>query len=547
MIRKVLFMLFFSLTIVSPLYSFQDDAVEPEEESRFLIIHLDGVSSEHFIEMLQGGQLPNIEAYFEDDDIINHAITYFPSKTPNVITSIKKAIPPKDSRVPSWHFRNPDPYSITSMPRSFLQMAFSTSRLSVTNLIYGIQGLHWMAGIALQNSADFLSEYPVVQFYWFPTDTQGHFNGEEAYMKEIRRFDRQFGKLVKRLDSKPVNIIIYSDHGIAFGDGLKPDKEIRNLLNEDLEFFSYPVIYLQEGVNPADYAELLLENTELDFIFYLEEAGLVKGLHADGSIRFRYREGRVRYEFSSSDILGYYESGYNGEFLTIDEWLEMTYESRYTGAPVNIFSYLSNPRSGEMIVMFDEGKFYQTPYSKRGNHGGFSHYEMSVPILLKGPALEDFEVKEHFWLPELFMEIKDLDFEGHPSRDSHAVRRLYNFKSGTALTELELSPTYRISYGITLYHDSHIPSFRNHFNVWGKADLFRSYLSRFWIGAALSVEKERNLPIFLIQYDLNVGKLSLETRILTTQKASFHIGYQVNDWLRVETANFNSAGVRLTF
>src|SRR5690625_7687649 len=92
-----------------------------------------------------------------------------------------------------------------------------------------------------------------------------------------------------------------------------------------------------------------------------------------------------------------------------------------------------------MILRFDEGKFYQTPYSKRGNHGGFSHYEMSVPILLKGPALEDFEVKEHFWLPELFVEIKDLDFEGHPSRDSHAVRRLYNLKSGTALTELELS------------------------------------------------------------------------------------------------------------
>src|SRR5690625_7363212 len=125
MIRRVLFVLFFSLTIVSPLYSFQDDAVEPEEESRFLIIHLDGVSSEHFIEMLQGGQLPNIEAYFEDDDIINHAITYFPSKTPNVITSIKNAIPTKDSRFPSWHFRNPDLYSIPSFPRSYITLAFS--------------------------------------------------------------------------------------------------------------------------------------------------------------------------------------------------------------------------------------------------------------------------------------------------------------------------------------------------------------------------------------------------------------------------------------
>src|SRR5690625_7508028 len=138
---------------------------------------------------------------------------------------------------------------------------------------------------------------------------------------------------------------------------------------------------------------------------------------------------------------------------------------------------------------------------------------MSVPILLKGPALEDFEVKEHFWLPELFMEIKALDFEGHPSRDSHAVRRLYYFKSGTALTELELSPTYRISYGITLYHDSHIPSFRNHFNVWGKADLFRSYLSRLWIGAALSVEKERNLPIFLMQYRSEERRVGKEVKV----------------------------------
>src|SRR5690625_933519 len=144
--------------------------------------------------MLQGGHLPNIEAFFEDDDIINNAITFFPRKTPNVITSIKMAIPPKDSRLPSWHFRNPDSCSITSIPRSFLQMAFSTSRLSVTNLIYGIQGFHRMSCIALQNSADFLPKYPVVQFYWFPTDTQGHFNGEEAYMKEIRRFDRQLDR-----------------------------------------------------------------------------------------------------------------------------------------------------------------------------------------------------------------------------------------------------------------------------------------------------------------------------------------------------------------
>src|SRR5690625_7695694 len=111
------------------------------------------------------------------------------------------------------------------MPRSFLQMVFYTSRLSVTYLIYGIQGFHWMAGIALQNSADLLSKYPVAHFYWFPTDTQEHFNGEEAYMKEIRRFDRQFGKLEKRLDTKPLKIIIYSADGIEYCDRIKTDKK----------------------------------------------------------------------------------------------------------------------------------------------------------------------------------------------------------------------------------------------------------------------------------------------------------------------------------
>lgn len=532
--------------IANPVYSFQPADVELPADSRYLIIHLDGISSEVFIEKMENGVLPNISAYFDDSDIIDHAITYFPSKTPNVITSIREGIEPEEARFPGWQFRNRDPHSITRMPESFFKMAFSTSRISVTNLMYGIPGLHWMAGIALQNSADFLQEYPVLQFYWFPTDTQGHFNGEEAYRREIRRFDRQFGKLIERLHPMPVNIIIYSDHGIAFGEGNRPDSQIETLIGDDLDFFSYPAIFLNDGVDPSDYAEQLLIHTELDFVFYLNASGDVTGLHEDGEMKFLIRDDKIKYEFSDSDILGYSDLGYKGEYLTRDEWLKLTHSSRYPGATINIVHYLNNIRSGEMVVLYDKGKYYQTGYSQKGNHGGFIHHEMSVPLLLKGPDLADFVDREYYWIPDLFQEIEGLNFNVRPNRENHAFRTLFNFKDGRSVTELEISPTYRVSYGITYFNENHLPSFKNNFNVWGKADLYRSYISRVWVGAAVVAEKERHLPVFLFQYDLNYRKWSLETRLFTTQNVTFNIGYQMTDWLRVESVNFNSAGIRLT-
>lgn len=540
------FLGFIIQAVGSPVYSFQSIDQGSPAEPRFLIIHLDGISSEFFIEKMEDGLLPNVAAYFSEPDIVNHAVTYFPSKTPNVITSIRDGVTPQEALVPGWQFRNRDPHSITRMPGSFFKMALSTSRISVTNLIYGISGLHWMAGIALQNSADFLQDYPVLQFYWFPTDTQGHFNGEEAYRREIRRFDRQFGKLIERLDNIPVNIIIYSDHGIAFGEGHRPDSEIETLIGEDLDFFSYPAIFLNDEMNPSDYAVQLLDHTELDFVFYLDSKGDVTGLHRDGEMSFLIRDGKIKYEFSDSDILGYSDFGYEGEYLTRDEWLKLTYASHYPGAAINLVKYLNNERAGDMVVLYDKGKYYQTGYSKKGNHGGFIDHEMSVPLLLKGPDLADFANRDYYWIPDLFQEIEGLDFNAGPNRERHAFRTLVNFKDGSLVTELEISPTYRVSYGITYFNENHLPSFKNNFNVWGKADLYRSYISRVWVGAALVVEEEQHLPVFLFQYDLNYRNWSLETRLFTTQNVTFNVGYQITNWLRVESVNFNSAGIRLT-
>jgi len=42
--------------------------------------------------------------------------------------------------------------------------------------------------------------------------------GQDLYKASIRRFDRYFGSLLKRLNLDELNLILYCDHGMSFGD-----------------------------------------------------------------------------------------------------------------------------------------------------------------------------------------------------------------------------------------------------------------------------------------------------------------------------------------
>lgn len=146
--------------------------IQERDDPKFIVIHLDAISTEHFFEELSHGHLPNIEAFFSESGITEYSITYFPSKTPTVISSIRDGLPPGSTKLPGWEYLNEERTASQGMLKSFFQMALSTSRLSNTNILYGTPLLSKLVTPALLNTPYYLKDYDVLQFYWYNIDTQ---------------------------------------------------------------------------------------------------------------------------------------------------------------------------------------------------------------------------------------------------------------------------------------------------------------------------------------------------------------------------------------
>lgn len=525
------------------------------DQPKLILIHLDAVSTHYFEQELEKGNLPNIKGFFGEEGIINHTITYFPSKTPVVISSIREGETQQDAELPGWKWNIEEMEGLqegiqkeedVGLIGSFLKMAFSKSRLSTTTLIYGLPVFHWMAGPAFVNLADYLKDYDVLQFYWYNIDTQGHFNGEEAYLEQFAAFDKQLGRLIRRLDDD-VNIIIYSDHGMVFGEGVDADTMVENVVGDNLGVYSFPSLYLQDPTTKSEYAKKLVEDTDIDFTFFRSSDYEVTGFHKDGTIRFikNIEEESVRYEYSDTDLLRYYDKGYNGEYLTREEWLELTHSINYPLAPINIYYYTENPRAGDIITLFEADKFHQTGYSSSGNHGGFTSLDMSVPLLIHGPDVESLKDRDYFWLPELFMEIDNINFNAEPNRERHFLGSRYDFKRDRFVTDISLSPSYRLNYGASLYSSDF--SEYDRIDVWGKADLFRSYLTRTWVGVGVEIKDSGYTPFFMFNYDINIRRFVIQNSFATNRQYYFRMAYEATDWFALTTVNFNSLGVRFDF
>jgi hypothetical protein len=516
------------------------------DDKKLILIHLDAVSSLYLFQQLNEGNLPNLKSYFGEEGRIDYSITYFPSKTPTVISSIRDGISLEEALLPGWKQTYGNDRDVSGIISSFLRMAFSKSRLATTNLIYGIPAFDWLAAPALVNTADYLKDYNVLQFYWYKVDTQGHFNGEEAYIKQIVEFDRQFGRLVNRLDDD-VNIVIYSDHGMTFGKGISIDSEVKELLGDDLIVFSYPSIYVKNTSLLDHYAHIIVEETAIDYTFYLKNDGTVKGYHENGVMYFSGIDGRINYKYEGEDVLGYYELDYDGGFLSLEEWLKLTHDSPYPLAPVNLFYFLLNENSGDIITMFDTTKYYKTAYSSSGNHGGFTSVDMTTPLFVKGPNLGHLYGKEYLWLPDLFNIIEDIDFNQQPPRERHFISTRYDFRKGRQIAELSFSPVYRVRYGANTYLDSNFLSAIDRVDVWGKLDLFRSYLTRIWLGTGVEITDSDFTPFLKFQHDIHLRKFVIQNSLATNRQYYFKVSWEATNWLAVETVNFNSLGLRFDF
>jgi hypothetical protein len=517
------------------------------DNPKLILIHLDAASGAILTEEIEKGNLPNLESFFGDHQRIKYAITYFPSKTPTVISSIRRGKTLDEAILPGWKRTDNDNGRTIGMIPTFLNMAFSKSRLATTNLIYGIPLFYWMAPPALVNTADYLKDYNILEFYWYRVDSEGHFRGEEAYRKQLADFDKNFGRLVRRLDDD-VNVIIYSDHGMTFGEGIEIDPAIDELVGDDLAIYSYPTLFLNEN-GPRDYyARRLVDETEIDYTFYMNEHGIVTGYHELGIIRFDSRNEKIRYTYEEYDVLDYYANGYSGEYWDKQQWLEFSYNLRYPYAPVSIYTFLTNPNAGDVLTLFSENRYHQTGYSRAGNHGGFTYQDMVTPLLVRGPDVDELYGEDYFWLPDLFSRIEGIDFNQSPPRERHFVASRYDFRRNRQVIQASLSPGYRIHYGANFYLEEQLGGGSlERTEVWGKADIFRSYLTRAWIGTGVEIRQGDIKPLLILEHDIHLRRFVLQNSFATNRQYYFKVTWEATPWFALEVVNFNSFGVRFEF
>lgn len=543
--KKKLILFWFLPLFVLIFSAHQAVASNGDKKPRLLMMHVDGISYIYLQEELEKGNLPNIQKFFGDAGRIEKAITYYPSKTPFVISSIREATPSTEGPVVGWEM----PYDATgegedfiNISESFMLMALSKQRITRSNLIYGLPWTNRMANLALMNAIDFFDEYNVLEFYWYKIDTYGHFYGKDQYLEKLREFDKALGRFMKRLD-EDINVVIYSDHGMAFGRGVGIENEIQERFSNEVKTYSYPTIYLEDGQNAEAVARRIIRETDLDFAFFEHEKKIIKGFWEESTLWFDFSDGKIRYRVDGEDPFKYFKNGYDGSFISADEWLLFSVDLEYPATPVKVYWYLQNPAAGEIVTSLNSEKFAQTLYSSSGNHGGFTAKEVLVPVLVRGPLVEHIGEFDVLWLQELFNEIDDFEFKQTPTRDRHYLSARYNTGSESTQTTLSVSPYYRFRLGADF--DFGTFDMAEVGRVWGKYDLYRSYLSRLWFGGGVDFYGPDTTGFLLLNHEFKVLDFTAKTFLSTSGNHRFTLGYNLNRTFTLEVTNFNSFGFRL--
>lgn len=513
-----------------------------EKESKLLLIHLDAVSYDVLAQEIEAGNMPNVDRIFGRSGFLETAITYFPTKTSHIISNIRQSTPTSESQLVGWEIPQHNGVEDLHIYETFVMMALTKMRPARTNLIYGLPPFRNLNNLALRNTLDLFDVYPVIEYYWYSIDTYGHFSGKEAYLKRLHEFDHQIGRYIDQLDDD-INVVIYADHGMVFGEGFEEDQVVIDELKDEVNVFSYPSVYLNNPGKKESVAKTFVENTPIDFAFFLADSSTAVGYFSESKLIFSHQDGLIRYSYEGEDPLRYYEGGYNGEYLSGDEWLLFSINYEYPALPILMYSFLMNENSGDVIVGFDSTKYFKTGYSSQGNHGGFTATEMRVPVLVYGPDVEYIGDFEALWTPELFNEISDFEFGQTPRRDHHYLSTSADLQKGSSRSTLAISPSYRFRAGMDVDMNSFNqvePS-----QIWGKYDFFRSYITRLWIGGGIDFTKTDTIGMFMLRHEFRYRNFSLESSVTTSRNNYFMMGYDLFPFLRAELYNLTGVGIRI--
>ena len=530
------------LTIAIILLSF---SITGLASPKFLIFHLDAISSQNFFQYMEDGDLPNVKAFFEDGHIIHYGLSLFPGGTENAVPHLKEGLD-NSTGIPGWDYYDRDKERVVRGYINWFRLVSYISRRARACFIYGAPGLDPFSFLPFLNIPELLETYGVIEFYWFATDALGHFMGPKLYEASIRRFDRYFGNIVKKLNLNEVNIILYCDHGMSFGRFINADqrKEIKRIVGDNLKIFLRPHVYLEDPDKKDKVARDIVLESEIDFAFYRDNPHRVAGYSDQGKMIFEEKEGKLRYLFESEDVLGYYSTGYKGEWLTDLEWLSQTRDSKFPGVPPNIYNLLSNEKTGDIVVVINPPKIpVHFPYP--ANHAGLANTDLMVPILLKGPQLEHLYGREEMWLHNLYTNIPELSFENNePAREKNSFSFWGSgYGEPNSGFEMSLSPAYR--WNFALHYSDDI------YRSWLEYDLYSSYVMRLWTGAGLQYNGQDLDALVQARLQIDLGKIQFNYGGQFTREGweinTKELVYQINDQLALEWLIPNGFGLSFSW
>lgn len=464
---------------------------------RYLIVHLDAVSTAAFDGALAAGLLPNVERIFADGARLT-ALTLFPASTPMIYSRLH------DGRCNA----DPGPIGLGGLDRvtghpvtetqGFLNLLGRVPRLARTAFLHGIPGLDGLAALAMQNLPELLDLYGVVEFFWFATDAYGHAVGEAAHAESLARFDRALGEVWPRLNDANLNVIVYGDHGLTFTEETVDLHAIfEERLPGQLRHWCYPNIYLNAPEEAPSLAHALTRPDGIDYAFYLVDERRVEG-YVDGVfLAFEADDDGIRY-LSEGDPLGYACLGYVGEALTPDAWLALTIGAHYPAVPVNLFRYLQNPAVGDVVGGLNPPRIPLTTRANLGNHAGFIDTDLVVPVLVRGPDLAPLAERDPLWLHTLYRDLPGLAFGAEPERERHVFEAWLRLDDLTPGAGLRLSPAYRWRVGVTAAPER--------LEAWTEVDVFSTYLTRCWVGAGAAIADGGLLPLARVELEFDLAE-----------------------------------------
>ncbi len=518
-----------------------------ETSPKFLIFHLDAVSSQDFFQYMEDGYLPNLKAVFEDGHIIHYGLSLFPGGTETIYPRLKKGLDNSTGDSVGWGYYDRDKERVIPGYKTWFYMFSYIPRRARDCFIYGIPGLDSFMFLPLLNVPELLETYGVVEIIWFTTDALGHMLGQRLHRASIRRFDRYFGNLVKRLNLNEVNLIVYSDHGMSFGDFtvINQGKEIKRIVGNNLQAFIHPNLYLKNPDTKDKVARDIVLESEIDFTFYMENHHRMIGYFDQGKVIFEEKEEKFQYLFEGKDAFGYYNAGYNGEWLNALDWLAHTRESRFPAALPNLYNLLLNERAGDIVIVINPPKIPYTSMHYMANHAGITDTDLMVPILIKGSELEHLYDREEMWLHNLFTSIPTLSFENlEPAREKNS----FSFWGGDLGEhnlgfEMSLSPAYRWNFGLHYNNDI--------YRSWLEYDLYSSYVIRLWTGVGLQYQEQSLEALINTRLQIDLGKIQINYGGQFTQEGweinTKEVVYQINDRLALEWLVPNRFGLSLSW